>query len=276
MTSSQPKGPLEPILDVAEVRALRLKAALSTRRLGRAVGVSASTIRGLESGTNHEQLSLLLVARLAEVLGVTPQELFARPCDEPAVPGDDDKVVEAALRSRSGLTASYDLSTCLGWTLERVVRALGVLDKRLDGTGARLHRNSWQQRAIRPATELLSDDQQRALHRLGPSDRGLTQGSARVLLAAARGELDDRWLKTASNSERVALQSLLKQRLVLTVAGQPQLVLSPDAVFGLDPERNGPPVRGALLAIDNPPEDHPGSAAAAASQAAPEQLGTPD
>jgi transcriptional regulator with XRE-family HTH domain len=276
VTSSEPNGKIGPILDVAELRRLRLKAGLSTRRMGRAVGVSASTIRGLESGANHEQLPLILVARLAEALEVTPQELFARARDEPAMAGDDDRVVEAALQSRSGVTASYDLATCLGWTLERVVRALDALDQRLEGTGTRLHRNSWQQRAIRPATDLLSDDQQQALHRLGPSERGLTQGTARVLLAAARGELDDRWLKTASNGERVALQSLLKQRLVLAVAGHPQLVLSPDAVFGLDPERTRPPDRGALLPIDNPPEAHPGSAALSGPQRSSEQLGTPD
>lgn len=275
MTASQPSKLAGPLLDVAEVRRLRLQAGLSTRCLGRLTGVSATTIRGIEDGSNHEQLPLLLVARLADALDVTPQELFARPPIEPALAGGDDRVVEAALQCRSGVTSAYDLATCLGWTLDKVVRALDVLDRRLDGTGTRLHRNSWQQRAIRPSTELLSDDQQRALHRLGPSHRGLTQSSARLLLAAARGELDDRWLKTASNSERVALQSLLKQRLVLTVTGKTQLVLSPDAVFGLDLDRNQPPRHGDLVAVDSPPEGHPGPALAFGTRRASEQLETP-
>ncbi|MCA1682916.1 MAG: hypothetical protein LC685_02830, partial [Actinobacteria bacterium] len=45
-------------------------------------------------------------------------------------------------------------------------------------TGARLHRNGWQQYAIRAASDHLSDQQQQALHRIGPRDRGLNHITA--------------------------------------------------------------------------------------------------
>lgn len=112
-------------------------------------------------------------------------------------------------------------------------------DALLDAAKIRGHgwcwRSGWQQCAIRPATEHLSDDQQTALHQIGPRERGLNHVTARLLLAATRGELDDRWFKTASNSERVGLQSLLKQRVLVTIAGQTQIVPAPETTYGIDP-----------------------------------------
>ena len=67
----------DALLDTATLRRLRLQAGYSTRRFARALGVSASTVRSLEEGSNHDQLPLTLLACLAELLGVTPQELFA-------------------------------------------------------------------------------------------------------------------------------------------------------------------------------------------------------
>ena len=192
----------DALLDTATLRRLRLQAGYSTRRFARALGVSASTIRGLEEGSNHDQLPLTFVARLAEVLGVAPQELFARSTHEAVDPSSDDRVVEAALQSVPGVVAISDLAKALTWKLERTRRALDVLEARLRSTGARLHRNGWQQCAIRPAAQHLADDQQQALQRIGPRDRGLNHITARLLLAATRGELDDRWFKRLSGGDR--------------------------------------------------------------------------
>lgn len=120
----------------------------------------------------------------------------------------------------------------------------------------------------------------------GPRDRGLNHVTARLLLAATRGELDDRWFKTASNSERVALQSLLKQRVLVTIPGETQIIPAPDTVYGLDPYlRECPSVDdlhprgklrllGELRPVDRRPEDHP--IAADLARAATEELATPD
>ena len=125
--------------------------------------------------------------------------------------------------------------------------------------------------------EHLADDQQQALQRIGPRDRGLNHITARLLLTATRGELDDRWFKTASNSERVALQSLLKQRVLITLPGQTEIIPAPAMIYGLDPDLREPPALGALSPVGRRPEDHPGRADHAASAAsATEQLATPD
>ncbi len=105
------------------------------------------------------------------------------------------------------------------------------------------------------------------MHRIGPRDRGLNHITARLLLAATRGELDERWFKTASNSERVALQSLLKQRVLLTLPGQTQIIPAPEMIYGLDPDLREPPPLGALSPVGRRPEDHPGRADHALSRA---------
>ena len=186
-------------------------------------------------------MPLSLIARLAELLGVTPSELFIRPADEAPAPADDDRAVEAALASLQGVVAVSDLARALDWTLDRTRAALDVLAVRLEQTGCRLHRNAWQQCSIRPATDHLSHQQLHAIQRIGPRQRGLTHTTARVLMASSRGEIDDHWFKTASNADRVALQTLLKQGAVLTKPGDTRIVPAPDVAYGLDPELSRPP-----------------------------------
>jgi hypothetical protein len=177
-----------------------------------------------------------------------------------SIPAGDDHIVEAALQSIPGVVAIAAIARALDWKLERTRHALDVLEDRLVSTGARLHRNGWQQCAIRPASQHLSDNQQQALQRIGPRDRGLNHITARLLLAATRGEIDDRWFKTASNSERVALQSLLKQRVLLTLPGQTEIIPAPEMIYGLDPDLREPPPLGALSPVGRRLEDHPGRA----------------
>lgn len=231
-----------PLLDPAELRRLRLQAGYSTRRLARALGTSATTVRGLEANTNHEHMPLGPLARLADLLNVTLAELLARPADEAPAPADDDRAVEAALASLDGVVAVSDLARALGWTLDRTRAALNALEVRLEHTGCRLHRNTWQQCSIRPATEHLARQQQHAIQRIGPRQRGLTHTTARVLMAGSRGEIDDHWFKTASNADRVALQTLLKQGALQTKPDETRIVPSPDVAYGLDPELSRPPV----------------------------------
>ncbi len=108
-----------PLVDAAKIRRLRLQAGYSTRRLARLLSASASTIRGLEDGTNHEQLPLTFLARLAEQLGVAITELFAHAPTEPVTPAADDRIIEAALRCCPGLVAVSELAAALGWKLAR-------------------------------------------------------------------------------------------------------------------------------------------------------------
>lgn len=100
--------------------------------------------------------------------------------------------------------------------------------------------NACQQCAFRPATDHLALQQQHAIQRIGPGRRGLTQSTARVLMASSHGEIDDQWFRTASNPDRVALQALLKQGPVLTKAGETWIVPASDVAYGLDPELSRP------------------------------------
>lgn len=131
----------EALLDAAAIRRLRLQAGYSTRRFASALGVSASTSRGLEDGSNHQQLPLTLISRLAELLGVATRELFACATHDAAAPDTDDRIIEAALHSLPGVVAVSDLAQALGWKIERARDALAALEQRLRPTGARLHRN---------------------------------------------------------------------------------------------------------------------------------------
>lgn len=91
-------------------------------------------------------------------------------------------------------------------------------------------------------TEHLARQQQHAIQRIGPRQRGLTHTTARVLMAGSRGEIDDHWVRTANNADRVALQTLLKQGALRTQPGETRIVPSPDVAYGLDPELSRPPL----------------------------------
>lgn len=84
----------------------------------------------------------------------------------------------------------------------------------------------------------------------------------------------------------MALQSLLKQGALITVAGETQIIPAPEAVYGLDPYLREQPApddlrpSGGLLPfaglrpVERRPEDHPTDADAPPS--ATEELATPD
>jgi hypothetical protein len=86
----------------------------------------------------------------------------------------------------------------------------------------------------------LADDQQQALQRIGPGNRGLNH-TARLLLAATRGEIDERWFKTASNGEPSPAEPA-QAALAPHDPGQTELIPAPEMIYGLDPD-----LRRALL-----------------------------
>lgn len=77
----------------------------------------------------------------------------------------------------------------------------------------------------------------------------------------------------------MALQSLLKQRVLVTIPGETEIIPAPDTVYGLDPYlRERPAVNelrpyGELRPVDRRREDHPTAVDAASAI---EQLATPD
>ncbi len=202
------------LLDSQRIRELRHVRGFSVRRVARHLGISATAVASLEVGANHAGLSLRVVADLARLLGVAPAELFARVRDQPAVPTTDDQALEAALAMTQSATSTTDLARALKWDLARVRQALRQFEARLQQSGVRLHDHGWQRYALRSATEHLSDDQQRAINRIGPQQRGMTVETASLLAQVAEGVVKREWHRRSSAGQRVALQILLKQGLV--------------------------------------------------------------
>ena len=203
MSASRP----QKLLDNQRIRHLRHVRGFSVRRVARHLGISATAVTSLETGANHAGLPLRVVTDLAQLLGVAPAELFARDGRQPAVPKTDDQAVEAALAITRSATSTTDLGRALGWDLGRVRRALALLGERQGHTGMRIHDHGWQRHALRPATEHLSTDQQRALHRIGPQHRGLTLETASLLAQVAEGTVKKGWHRSSSTGQRMALQT---------------------------------------------------------------------
>ncbi len=112
--------------------------------------------------------------------------------------------------------------------------ALAALEERQRHSGIRLHDHKWQCHSLRPATEHLSDEQQQAVHRIGPVQDGLTVETAALLAQVAHGTVPKNW-QNPSASEQMALQKLLKQGLVSALAGG-ALAITPMVRFGFYPE----------------------------------------
>jgi len=205
----------QELLDSQRIRHLRHVRGFSIRRVARHLGVSATAVASLETGANHAGLPLRVVTDLAHLLGVAPAELFARDRRQPAAPTTDDQAVEAALAITRSATSTTDLGRALGWDLARVRRAIELLCERQAHNGMRIHDHGWQRHALRPATEHLSTDQQRALHRIGPQHRGLTIETASLLAQVAQGTVKKGWHRSSSTGQRMALQTLLNQDLVV-------------------------------------------------------------
>lgn len=229
----------DAILDGDAITRLRVQARLSIRRLAELVGVSQTTIRGIENGRNHATLTLETTRRLAAALDATPQALLLRdPDHEP--PTDDDVTVEAALAMLGRTIAIYDLATALGWSHDRTRAALARTTQRLQGSGQTIIDAGWQKARLAPATHTLTHEQQVALHQLTPRTRGLTASTARVLHAFIHGDLDTSWHQHASGDDRAALGQLLKQGLLTTIIDDNHnrvLALSPTYAY-LDPTRS--------------------------------------
>jgi transcriptional regulator with XRE-family HTH domain len=233
--SDRHDNPPVELLDCQRIRQLRLARGYSMRRIARQLGVSAVTMANLEDGANHAEVPMRLVTDLARVLGVAPAELFARTTDQPVKPSPDDQAVEAALMIARSATSVSKLARALGWELERTHVALRQLERRQTNSGIRLHDYGWQCRSLVPATEHLSDEQQRDLHRIGPLQRGLTIETATLLARVALGDTSKNWQHHPSASQQMALQKMLNKGLVEALP-RGALAITQTVRFGFFPD----------------------------------------
>jgi hypothetical protein len=97
------------------------------------------------------------------------------------MPGDDLRVEAAIAAFPAGVTRD-DLARCFLWPLERVERAIAVLELRLRPSGRRLRRIGWHRYALGPNLSLLSPQEHAELARAVARQRGtIDEESALVL-----------------------------------------------------------------------------------------------
>lgn len=202
-----------PGLDTALITRRRIELGLSQRALSAECGFTNVTISLLESGRNHEELTIRKLGRLADALGLPIGALFADARGDGRKPVEDDRVLEALLAEARQALGRGQIAVTLGWALDRVEAALAQLAIRLESTGVLLHRAS-SGFTLRPRSELLSREQRQELERLRLRTRQLRAPGMRLLLAAVRGELPSDWDQRAGNSDRVNMSMLVNAGVI--------------------------------------------------------------
>lgn len=192
------------MLDARTIRRRRGELGLSRRAVARHLGVSGGIIAGIEEGTNHEDLPLRLVGRLAELLAVhLPNLLIGPEVEDREAPGDKLKRLGALLRTADEPVAPETLADVLDWSLGDVSETLAQVDCTLRTVGMRLHHGPDGVEVVAEASR--SDSQLEQLLRAQQARHGLTSLEVRLM-----GSVMDATLDTArlGNAEQVALTRL--------------------------------------------------------------------
>lgn len=203
------------MLDIALIVRRRHELALSHRAVARHLGVSAGTVKTLEEGSNHADLPLRLLVRLAEILAVEPAQLLRTA--ETADSSKDGRgcrvaTLGALLGSVQKPVAVEALAEACETTLAETEVLLGRLAVRLRRCGLELHRPSGCVQIVagsggRPGEAL------RQLLRGQHVRAGMGSSDAELLHRVYAGTLDP----TALNRpEQVTFARLLNAGLVCT------------------------------------------------------------
>ena len=178
------QGPIT--LNTDALRRGRAERGLSHRQLSRMTDIRLVTLLGMEKGGPCDRVTLGMLSKLADALGIEPAALLGTTRDE-VPPEPDDVQVEAALAQTGKLVNSDDLAWALGWDIERTRRALLALEQRLRTTGQRLRKGSYGWFGLSAARGVLSTDAAAAVERATFSESGIQRGHAQVLLQIAAG-----------------------------------------------------------------------------------------
>jgi len=227
-----------PILDIELIKNLRLSARLSRRALADRLGVSQTVLRSLETGADHGTYPLDFLVRLASELGTTPGALVQGRSSERQVDADDVKL-EAALAIAGKELRRAAIAKAFGWDLDRVTAAAEALGRRLDGTGLMLQTHFGGRCAIRPRAEMLTGAEVSALERGEVNRKGLIVSALRLLKNVALDNVAADFERRASNSDRVALGTLLKLKLIEEGGGTYRL--TDTAAFSMGAVTQGSP-----------------------------------
>lgn len=128
------------VLDSDLIIERRLAAGMSPIDLAKALHVSATAIRSLETGANHEKLTLHFLQRLANTLGIPIRDLFAADTNRDAdQPTSDELKAEAALGLIDKKIDPQDFATALEIPLARAHTAFKALALRRADSAIRIH-----------------------------------------------------------------------------------------------------------------------------------------
>lgn len=205
------------ILNSELVRRRRAELGLSARAMGAALGTSGSVIVRIESGDNHPDLTIGLVAQLADLLGVNAADLFvsSNTRDRSDTAADDARAMGSLLFAAETNVPAGALRDALGWTHERTKNALSELAIRLKDVGLQLSSVAYRCRIVRDVAAT-SDDELTSLVRAHVTRDGLNLTEASMLARIVRGDAP----RDPSNPETVAIGALVNARLV-TLGEQP-------------------------------------------------------
>lgn len=215
----------------------RIELGLSVRTFAKQLGVTGAVVRNLEAGSNHTELTIGLLARLATTLAVDITDLLhdSSDADRRAGNGSNTETAAASRAARLGVVLHtvgvlYPLTALcevFGWTLDELDTALADLEHALRPAGLRLHQ---QHRSVQIVRRVAAADQhvlQSAMRKHINRD-GLNLSEARLL----KRILDGNMPKEPSNAERVALGVLTNAGL-LTAVNEMAFRLAPEVQYGM-------------------------------------------
>lgn len=232
--------PVSPCVDGALLRRRRAELGFSGREVADALGVPAPSYLALEGGHGTATVEFRTAVRLAQILGLSLDELIARPADPAAEDGalrgrDDDAAALGALLYATGtLTPVGALCEALGWDYERLHRAEKALGERLASCGLRLHRQTARLSIARAVgavdTAVLKSVVRRQLAR-----ENVSLAEARMVRRIQQGRAP----QTPSNAESVTFGVLVNAELVTFVepsrrGTEREMVLSEDVRFSIE------------------------------------------
>lgn len=230
-----------PVVEKRRIAAGLSRDELATRLGSRAASVSylwpSRSWRDAEQGN----LRLQILEYLCQILDLGPAELFIPPDDDlshatiqPSTSKADDAVLEAALATVVSSIGHTQMAQALGWSLERVERAVEKLEERLAFAGVRLDRDAGAPavlHGLKPRDALLTDGQRSALRTHAGLDGQLSEDDAATLYEIA--VVQSAPTESSSRIDRDAAVRLQQRRYVYRRHGSERLIPRPDVLFGL-------------------------------------------